>query len=65
MLVLLKRVASEEGATLFMVLLAGLAALLQRYTGDEDIAIGAPIANRTRPEVEALIGFRQYTGVSY
>ncbi|PZV34685.1 non-ribosomal peptide synthetase [Mesorhizobium kowhaii] len=56
-LVLLKRVASEEGATLFMVLLAGLAALLQRYTGDEDIAIGAPIANRTRPEVEALIGF--------
>ena len=53
----LKHLASVEGSTLFMVLLAGFAALLQRYGGGEDIALGAPIANRTRPETELLIGF--------
>jgi amino acid adenylation domain-containing protein/FkbM family methyltransferase len=45
-----------EGATLFMVLLAGFTALLTRLTGGEDLPIGAPVANRTRPEVEGLVG---------
>ncbi|MEA2692634.1 MAG: hypothetical protein QOJ16_2021, partial [Acidobacteriota bacterium] len=53
----LVRRAREEGATLFMVLLAGFAALLARITGREDLAVGSPIANRTRHEIEGLIGF--------
>jgi amino acid adenylation domain-containing protein len=48
--------ARREGATLFMVLLAGFKALLARYTGETDLVVGTPIANRTRKEVEALIG---------
>ncbi len=51
-----KALASEEDATLFMALLTAFAALLQRYTRQEDIVIGTPIANRRR-EVEPLIGF--------
>ena len=46
----------EEGATLFMVLLAAFKTLLSRYTGQEDIVVGTPVANRTRPETEPLIG---------
>ncbi|MCP5091522.1 MAG: amino acid adenylation domain-containing protein [Gammaproteobacteria bacterium] len=46
-----------EGATLFMTLLAGFNCLLHRITAQEDIAIGTPIANRTRKELEPLIGF--------
>lgn len=46
----------SEGATLFMTLLAAFQALLHRYTGEEDVPVGTPIANR-RPEVEGLIGF--------
>ncbi|HET8842881.1 MAG TPA: condensation domain-containing protein, partial [Ktedonobacteraceae bacterium] len=53
----LKQMAQSEDATLFMVLLAGFNALLSRYTGQEDIVIGTPIANRTRTEYEGLIGF--------
>ena len=53
----LKRLASEEGATLFMTLLAGLQALLHRYTGQDDIVVGSPIANRNRTEVEGIVGF--------
>ncbi len=49
--------ARREGATLFMTLLAGCQTLLHRYTGQTDISVGSPIANRTRPEVERLIGF--------
>ncbi|HEX2077521.1 MAG TPA: amino acid adenylation domain-containing protein [Longimicrobium sp.] len=49
--------AGEEGATLFMALLAGFSALLHRYTGQDDVAVGTPIANRTLPEVEGLVGF--------
>jgi amino acid adenylation domain-containing protein/FkbH-like protein len=45
------------GASLFMALLAGFQALLFRYTGQSDVAIGSPIANRNRSEVEGLIGF--------
>ena len=44
-------------ATLFMALLAGFAALLSRYTGQDDVAVGSPIANRNYREIEGLIGF--------
>ena len=47
----------HEGSTLFMTLLAAFATLLARYSGQDDFAIGSPIANRTRAEVEHLIGF--------
>src|SRR6202044_524984 len=42
--------------TLFMVVLAGYALLLSRWSGQRDVVIGTPIAGRTRPEVEGLIG---------
>jgi len=47
----------EEGVTLFMVLLAAFQTLLYRYTGQTDLAVGSPIANRRHVETEALIGF--------
>jgi amino acid adenylation domain-containing protein len=47
----------SEGATLFMVLLAGFQALLGRLSGQQDFAVGSPIAGRTRRETEGLIGF--------
>jgi natural product biosynthesis luciferase-like monooxygenase protein len=47
----------EEGATLFMVLLAAFAALLHRTTGQEDVVVGTDFANRNRAETEPLIGF--------
>ncbi len=47
----------QEGATPFMGLLAGFKALLYRYTGQDDIVVGCPIAGRTSAELEALIGF--------
>jgi amino acid adenylation domain-containing protein len=53
----LKALARREGATLFMVLLAALDVLLHRYTGQEDILVGSPIAGRSRAETENLIGF--------
>ena len=53
----LKALSQREGATLFMVLLAAFQILLHRYTGQGDIVIGAPIANRNRAEIEGLIGF--------
>jgi amino acid adenylation domain-containing protein len=46
----------QHGATLFMTLLAGFAALLHRWTGADDLAVGTPIAGRTQGETEALIG---------
>ncbi len=49
--------AQRSGATPFMVLLAALQTLLQRYTRQDDIAIGTPIAGRNRREIEGLIGF--------
>jgi amino acid adenylation domain-containing protein len=48
--------AAREGSTLFMLLLAAFQALLGRMTGEEDLAVGAPIAGRTRFETEGLIG---------
>jgi amino acid adenylation domain-containing protein len=53
----LKRISRHEGATLFMTLLAAFDILLQRYTGQSDIIVGTPIANRTRSETNDLIGF--------
>ena len=53
----LRKFSQQEAGTLFMAFLLLLKALLYRYTGQEDIVIGSPIANRNRPEVEGLIGF--------
>ncbi|SDH31993.1 non-ribosomal peptide synthetase [Nitrosomonas sp. Nm132] len=53
----LQQQAQRQGATLFMALLAGFQALLQRYTGQNDIRIGVPIANRHRVEIEHMVGF--------
>src|SRR5579859_1875273 len=53
----LKELGRREGATMFMTLLAGLQALLSRYSGQEDVGVGSVIANRNRGEVEGLIGF--------
>ncbi len=47
----------KEGVTLFMTLLAAFQLLLGRYSGQEDFAIGTPIAGRSRPELEELVGF--------
>ncbi|RKH11913.1 amino acid adenylation domain-containing protein, partial [Corallococcus sp. CA053C] len=53
----LHTLAQDSGATLFMVLLAAFQTLLARYSGQDDISVGSPIANRTRQETEPLIGF--------
>ena len=53
----LMELSQQEEATLFMTLLAGFQLLLSRYTGQDDIVVGSPIANRTRSELEGLIGF--------
>ena len=53
----LNNLSAETGASLFMVLLASFKALLYRYTGQADLVIGTPIANRHREELEPLIGF--------
>ena len=53
----LKVLAQQQGVTLFMLLLASFQCLLQRYSGQHDIRVGVPIANRNRAETEALIGF--------
>ena len=53
----LKQLCHEEGVTLFMLLLAAFKTLLYRYTDAEDIAVGTDVANRSRSETEALIGF--------
>jgi amino acid adenylation domain-containing protein len=53
----LQTLSQQEGATLFMTLLAAFQILLYRYTHQEDIAVGSPIANRNRSEIEGLIGF--------
>src|SRR5262249_629990 len=53
----LRQMSKREGVTMFMSLLAGFQVLLARYSGQEDIAVGTPIAGRNRQEIEALIGF--------
>jgi len=53
----LRALAQQHDATLFMTLLAAFAAVLHRCGGADDLPIGAPVANRTRAELEGLIGF--------
>lgn len=52
----LRSLAQRENATLFMLLLAAFKVLIYRYSGQEDIAVGFPIANRDREETERLMG---------
>ncbi|WP_194791292.1 amino acid adenylation domain-containing protein [Pseudomonas sp. UFMG81] len=53
----LRQLAREQGCTLFVVLMAALHALLHRYSGESDIRVGVPVANRTRKDVQDLLGF--------
>ncbi|MGH9970309.1 MAG: FkbM family methyltransferase, partial [Pyrinomonadaceae bacterium] len=53
----LNELSKKHGTTLYMTLLAGWGALLARLSGQEDIVVGAPVANRGRMEIEGLIGF--------
>ena len=53
----LKELSKRQGTTLYMTLLAGWAALLARLSGQQDVVIGTPAANRGRVEIEGLIGF--------
>src|SRR6185503_13726313 len=52
----LKRLCQDEGVTMFMLLLAGFQTLLYRYTGQPDIVVGSPVANRNQTAAEQLIG---------
>ena len=52
-----KALSRQEGVTLFMTLLAAFKVLLNRYTSQDDLIVGTPIANRNRQETEGLIGF--------
>lgn len=52
----LRQISRREGATMFMTLLAAFQTLLYRYTGQEDIVIGSPVAGRSMTETENLIG---------
>ncbi|MEL6438027.1 MAG: amino acid adenylation domain-containing protein [Cyanobacteria bacterium J06621_8] len=53
----LNALAQESGVTMFMLLLAAYKVLLSRHSGQEDIIVGVPVANRNRTEIEDLIGF--------
>ncbi|HYG61368.1 MAG TPA: condensation domain-containing protein, partial [Thermoanaerobaculia bacterium] len=53
----LRDLGRRHGATLFMILLAAFQSLLHRLTGEDDLVVGTPIANRTHPGLEGLIGF--------
>ncbi|WP_338874868.1 non-ribosomal peptide synthase/polyketide synthase [Mycetohabitans endofungorum] len=53
----LKRLSQAQGATLFMTVLAAWSAVLARLSGQEDLVIGTPSANRHHPQIEPLIGF--------
>ncbi|WP_191488524.1 non-ribosomal peptide synthetase [Pseudomonas sp. FEN] len=53
----LRAFSQAQGSTLFMVLLAGWSVLMSHLSGQADIVVGTPVANRQRPELEALIGF--------
>jgi amino acid adenylation domain-containing protein len=53
----INELSRQQNTTLFMVLLAAFKVLLSRYSGQEDIVVGTPIANRNRGEIEPLIGF--------
>ena len=53
----LRSLSQQQGATLYMTLLAAFKILLHRYSGQQDICVGSPIANRMQQEIEGLIGF--------
>lgn len=53
----LKTLSQKSGVTLFMTLLSGFSALLWRYSGQDDVVVGSPIAGRNKKELEPLIGF--------
>jgi amino acid adenylation domain-containing protein/non-ribosomal peptide synthase protein (TIGR01720 family) len=53
----LRRLAAEEGATPFMLLLAGFALVVSRHAGQDEVVLGSPIAGRDHRELEPLIGF--------
>ncbi|KYF69550.1 non-ribosomal peptide synthetase, partial [Sorangium cellulosum] len=53
----LRALGRREGATMFMLLLAGFVALLHRYTGRAGVAVGSPTGGRTQVEMEPLVGF--------
>ena len=53
----LKVLSRDEGATLFMTFLAAFNVLLHRYSNQDDLVVGTPIANRNHTETEGLIGF--------
>ncbi|MDQ2857533.1 MAG: condensation domain-containing protein, partial [Candidatus Eremiobacteraeota bacterium] len=53
----LKNFARRHDATLYMLLLAAYQALLQRYSGQSDVLVGSPVAGRSQPETEGLIGY--------
>ena len=53
----LKKISEEEGVSLYMILLSAFSILLSKYSGEKDIIIGTPIANRQCQETENIIGF--------
>ena len=53
----LKTLASTQGTTLYSVLLAAFQVLLHRYTGQDDIIVGSPMAGRTQPAFEGVVGY--------
>ncbi|HKI01749.1 MAG TPA: amino acid adenylation domain-containing protein [Thermoanaerobaculia bacterium] len=53
----LRGFAQAQGATMFMILLAAFETVLARWSGQDDVVVGSPIASRNRTEIEALIGF--------
>jgi amino acid adenylation domain-containing protein len=53
----LDALARREGASLYMVMMAAWQLLLARYSGQDGVVVGSPIANRPRPELEGLVGF--------
>jgi non-ribosomal peptide synthetase component F len=53
----LQKLARQQGATVFMTLLAAFKVLLHRYSAQEDICVGTPTAGRQQQETEELIGF--------
>ena len=53
----LKRLSRENQATLYMTLLAAFTLLLMRYSGQDDVVVGTPIANRQDSQLEGMIGF--------
>jgi amino acid adenylation domain-containing protein len=53
----LRRLGQQHEATLYMTLLAGYTMLLHRYSGKRDVLVGSPVAGRSQPETEGLIGY--------